>query len=69
MVFENQTTRSHAERQRTHKQDKQHAVCTDLRRTLSCRDLGSREDGRHPALRIDSCIRSGTARQPSLAII
>jgi hypothetical protein len=68
-VFENQTTRNHAERERTHKQGKEHAVCAGLRRTLSCRDLGSREDGRHPTLRIDSCIGTGTARQPSLAII
>jgi hypothetical protein len=68
-VFEDQTTRSHAERQRTHKQGKEHAVCADLRRMLSCRDLGSREDGRHPTLRIDSCVGTGTARQPSLAII
>jgi hypothetical protein len=69
-VFENQTTRSHAERERTHKQGQEHdAVCADLRRTLSCRDLGSREGGRHPTLRIDSRIGSGTACQLSLAII
>jgi len=66
-VFENQTTCSHAEREQTHKQSKEHAVCADLRRTLSCHDLGSREDGR-PTLRIDSRIGSRTARQPSLEI-
>jgi hypothetical protein len=68
-VFENQTTRSHAERERSHKQGKEHAGCADLGGTLSCGDLGSREGGRHPTLRIDSCIGSGIARQPSLAII
>jgi hypothetical protein len=34
-VFENQTPRSHAERERTHKQGKEHAGCADLRGMLS----------------------------------
>jgi hypothetical protein len=66
-VFENQTADSHDEHERTHKQGKEHAVCASLRRSLGCRDLISREDRRHPILRIDSCIDSGTARQPSFA--
>jgi hypothetical protein len=64
-VFENQTTCSHGECERTHKQE--HAVCANLRQSLNCRDLVSREDG--GILRIDFCIGRGTARQPSLAII
>jgi hypothetical protein len=67
-VFEDQTTRSHGERERTHKHGKGHAVCTTLRRSLSCRDLVSREHGRHPTLRIDSRIGSGTVRQLSFVI-
>jgi hypothetical protein len=67
-VFENQTTGKHGEHERTYKQGKKYAVCANLRRSLGCRDLVSREDGRHPILRIDSYIVSGTARQPSFAI-
>jgi hypothetical protein len=68
-VFEDQTPQSHGERERTHKQGKEHAACANLRRSLACRDSVSRVDGRHPILRIDFCIGSGIARQLSLAVI